>query len=132
LQTYFDAHDKYQPRKLQEMETVTVPISSDALADIYRKVCNYVCQACGVGCSIAPQLLHLHFEDGDPTHTDRSNLYMLCVDCHAHQPGHDHMKIQPIVQADIEGVQLLRAQQRIVSLKHVRTLTPSTFNALLG
>jgi 5-methylcytosine-specific restriction endonuclease McrA len=91
-----------------------------------------VCQACGVGCSIAPQLLHLHFEDGDPTHTDRSNLYMLCVDCHAHQPGHDHMKIQPIVQADIEGVQLLRAQQRIVSLKHVRTLTPSTFNALLG
>ena len=101
-------------RKLREMEAV--PASPDDMTQAYREACAHQCQACGVDCTVDPKLLHLHFEDGDPSHADARNLHILCVDCHAHLPGHDHMKNQPIVQADIAAVHALHARQGIVSL----------------
>lgn len=117
LASYFALYDAYETRKLREVAVVSVPeVDARALADVYREVCIYACQACGVDCTDAPHLLHLHFEDGDPTNTNTENLYILCVACHAQQPGHDHMAVQPIVQDSIEMVKERRAMQGIVSL----------------
>ena len=118
LATYFAMYDEYETRKLREVAVVAEPeVDARALADVYRQVCVYVCQACGVDCTDAPHLLHLHFDDGDPTNTAVENLYILCVDCHALQPGHDHMIVQPVVQDSIEMVKERRAKQGIVSLR---------------
>ena len=114
LRAYFETYDVYEMRKLREMEAV--PASPDDMTQAYREACAHQCQACGVDCTVDPKLLHLHFEDGDPSHADARNLHILCVDCHAHLPGHDHMKNQPIVQADIAAVHALRARQGIISL----------------
>lgn len=118
LARYFEMYDAYETRKLRELAVVEEPeMDGKALADVYRKVCVYVCQACGVDCTDASHLLHLHYEDGDPSNTATENLYILCVDCHAHQPGHDHMIVQPIVQDSIEMVRERRVRQGIVSLR---------------
>lgn len=117
LATYFALYDAYETRKLKEVAVVAEPeIDSRVLADAYRQACVYVCQGCGVDCQDANHLLHLHYEDGDPTNTEIKNLYILCVDCHAHQPGHDHMIVQPVVQDGIEMVRERRRRQGIVSL----------------
>lgn len=118
LANYFALYDAYETRKLREVAVVLEPeVDARTLADVYRQVCAFVCQACGVDCTDATHLLHLHFNDGDPTNRATENLYILCVDCHAQQPGHDHMKVQPVVQDGIEMVKDRRASQRIVSLK---------------
>jgi hypothetical protein len=118
LANYFKLLDTYKIRKLHEVAAAAEPeMSERGLADVYRQVCAYMCQACGVDCASATQLLHLHFSDGDPTHTARENLHILCVDCHAQQPGHDHMAVQPVVQDSIEMVRERRASQGIVMLR---------------
>lgn len=118
LASYFALYDAYETRKLREVAVVAEPeISARALADVYRDVCVFMCQACGVDCADAPHLLHLHFEDGNPTNTATENLHILCIDCHAQQPGHDHMAVQPVVQDSIEMVKERRALQGIVSLQ---------------
>jgi len=117
LVTYFGLYDVYETRKLREVGVVLEPeMDARALADVYRQVCVFVCQACGVDCGDASHLLHLHFEDGDPTNTEIQNLHILCVDCHAQQPGHGHMAVQPVVLDWIEMVKERRARQGIVSL----------------
>ena len=116
LQRFFEDHDDYETRKLKEVAPVSQATESSDLADACRRVCNFSCQACGVMCVDVPGVLHLHYDDGDPTHMDVNNLRILCVDCHASLPSHDHMKMQPVVQADIEVVEGLRRQQGIVSL----------------
>jgi hypothetical protein len=105
LQGFFEDHDAYETCKLREV------------APACRRVCDFSCQACGVICVDVPGLLHLHYDDGDPTHMDANNLHIVCVDCHASLPGHDHMKTQPVVQVDIEVIEAFRRQQGIVSLR---------------
>jgi len=122
LRAYFEGQATHQVRKLREVaaEQIEIPRSDGHdLADFYREACAFMCQACGVDCSDVPELLHLHYEDGDPTHTDPRNLHILCVDCHADRPGHDHMEMQPVVQDGIDQVQMHRKGQGIVSLKAI-------------
>jgi hypothetical protein len=117
LQGFLVENDAYEARKLKELAPVPEVTESSDLADACRRVCDFSCQACGVICVDVPGLLHLHYDDGDPTHTDVENLHILCVDCHASLPGHDHMKMQPVVQADIDIVAGLRRLQGIVVLQ---------------
>ena len=116
LSGFLATYDVYEQRKLREVAPVLEAVEGLDLPDACRRACQFRCQACDVMCTDLPGLLHLHYEDGDPTHTDAENLRLLCVDCHASLPGHDHMKMQPVVQADIEVVNGLRKEQRIISL----------------
>jgi len=117
LSKFLATTDVYEQRKLKEVAPVLEAVEGMDLADACRRACHFKCQACDVMCVDMPGLLHLHYEDGDPTHVDAQNLHLLCVDCHASLPGHDHMKMQPVVQADIEEVEGLRKEQGIISLK---------------
>lgn len=114
LRGFFEDHDAYETRKLREVAPVSQTTENPDLADAFRRVCDFSCQACGVICVDVPGLLHLHYDDGDPTHMDANNLHIVCVDCHASLPGHDHMKTQPVVQVDIEVIEAFRSQRGIL------------------
>jgi 5-methylcytosine-specific restriction endonuclease McrA len=105
------------PRKIQ-VPLALCPDCREVLRDMGMYSSAFECQACGVDCAGATHLLHLHFEDGDPTHTAPQNLHILCVDCHALRPRHDHMLVQPLVQDWIEMVSERRSKQGIVSLNN--------------
>lgn len=62
------------------------------IARRYKKKANYCCQICGVNCSRAENHLHLHHKDGNGQNNNRSNLLVLCIDCHSRQPMHTHMR----------------------------------------
>lgn len=45
------------------------------------------------------KFLHLHHIDTDRTNNSIKNLMALCIQCHANQPGHQHMKALPNFKA---------------------------------
>jgi hypothetical protein len=58
----------------------------------YREAAGWCCQQCQVDLNTHRELLHLHHVNGEPDDNSHNNLRVLCVDCHAQQPGHEHMK----------------------------------------
>ena len=75
----------------------------------YREAANWCCQQCKVDLSTHRKLLHLHHVNGQPDDHSHNTLRVLCVDCHAQQPGHGHMKKTHAKQ--IRQVKALRAEQ---------------------
>jgi hypothetical protein len=59
-----------------------------------RAAVGWTCQCCGVVLSDPNlrQYLHLHHVNGQKYDNSRENLRVLCVECHAEQPSHSHVK----------------------------------------
>jgi len=50
---------------------------------------NYTCDICGVCLNSHQRLIHTHHISGVKTNNFRSNLQVLCVECHSRQPQHN-------------------------------------------
>jgi len=53
-----------------------------------REEMDWQCELCGRSFADSPERLHVHHKNGRKSDNGRSNLQVLCADCHAKQPGH--------------------------------------------
>jgi hypothetical protein len=53
---------------------------------------NYICDQCRVNLSGHQKLLHTHHVNGVKSDDRPSNLKVLCIECHASQPSHEHVR----------------------------------------
>ena len=58
-----------------------------------RREARWRCEECRVDLSAYPGSLHCHHRNGVVTDNSSNNLRVLCVLCHAKQPGHQHMRV---------------------------------------
>ena len=58
---------------------------------------NYTCEKCGIDLSKQEdkKFLHTHHTDGNKANNIKENLKVLCIKCHAMEPGHSHIKSSP-------------------------------------
>lgn len=117
LKGFFKQHDSgvaRTVRKIEEVEQVQeYQPNQDDLSREYRKAVGYRCQLCQVNCRNEQGLLHLHHVDGDPSNNAHHNLRVLCVDCHANEPLHQHMGRSARDQEKIARIKKLRIQQNL-------------------
>lgn len=68
----------------------------ESISQSLRESHSWTCQECNVRLSQGnlKQYLHVHHINHVKDDNVPSNLKVLCVRCHAEQPGHDHMKSQ--------------------------------------
>ena len=63
------------------------------ISAIHKKQLDYTCQECGI--KLAGQFskyLHTHHMDGNPSRNIVSNLKIVCIECHANEFNHAHIK----------------------------------------
>lgn len=89
------------------------PKNWDEISKSYRESKYWICEKCNVNLSSYHRLLHVHHKDGNKANCSFSNLEALCVDCHANEPNHSHMKGNPRTREDIMLVQRIRNAQQI-------------------
>lgn len=120
LARYFKQFDSFTPKTIRKVEQVReIQTYSPKQADYsreYRKACNYQCQICGVNCREHPQMLPMHHIDGNPANNERSNLRILCAECHAAQPLHHHMLKNPEMVRQMTSIRALRRQQALLTV----------------
>jgi hypothetical protein len=63
----------------------------------FKASTNWHCQMCGLDLSAHSlrKFLHTHHRNGDKSDDMQTNLRALCVECHAKEPEHSHMKSSP-------------------------------------
>jgi len=62
---------------------------------LYKKIKllhGYTCEKCGINLTSYPEFLSIHHINGNITDNNPDNLKVLCLDCHAEEPGHQRMK----------------------------------------
>lgn len=100
----YEAHFRYKPKR--EAGTAKDGAYSTDWEDIssrYRALVNWKCEDCRVDLSKNKHLLHTHHKSGVKSDNSSNNLEALCVECHANQAFHNHMK------ASFEDKNLLRS-----------------------
>jgi len=121
LEEYFKRYDAQIPDTIQKTETYTEiqdyqPNQQD-LSREYKKAVQYRCQWCGVTFNDHNStLLHLHHKNGDKSDNRRENLSVLCVECHANQPQHSHMRTR--FHNEIILIDNIRKKQGIFSVSN--------------
>lgn len=63
-------------------------------ADI-RWACHWQCQKCNLNLISNKKYLHVHHKDHIRANNSPSNLVALCIECHANEESHGHMKSLP-------------------------------------
>ncbi len=53
---------------------------------------NYKCEKCRIDLSKHKKFLHTHHVDGNKTNNTKENLKVLCIECHAKEFNHSHIK----------------------------------------
>lgn len=53
---------------------------------------GYTCQQCHIDLKNYPKLLHTHHANGVKSDNSSNNLKILCIECHANQPSHEHLR----------------------------------------
>lgn len=72
------------------------------ISDNLKKLKNYTCQKCGIKLEGAKKYLHTHHMDSNPSNNIIGNLKVLCIECHADEFNHAHIKNNPIYQEFLE------------------------------
>ncbi|SHK19614.1 hypothetical protein SAMN05444159_2673 [Bradyrhizobium lablabi] len=79
------------------------PADFARISTLVRTVAGWRCQeaTCKYDCSSPAlrQYLHVHHLNGNRADSGRKNLKAVCVECHAKQPKHSHVKNTPQYQA---------------------------------
>lgn len=68
------------------------------VADRIKQERGHRCDECSINLSNSPRYLHAHHRNGIRSDNRDSNIGILCIGCHAKQPGHAHMKALPEYQ----------------------------------
>jgi hypothetical protein len=86
-----------------DFDKITIKDSFDSIPKIYAKnwqtissqlkrLKNYTCEDCGINLVDNQYYLHTHHINSNPRDNIMTNLKVLCIECHAEQVGHGHMK----------------------------------------
>jgi len=88
----------------EDLETVPIHYAQNwvQISNELKRLKNYICQKCGVNLQNAPQYLHTHHMDSNPSNNVVDNLKVLCISCHAEQFNHHHIKTNPMYWAFLE------------------------------
>ncbi len=64
---------------------------------------NWTCQECSCDLSENRKYLHTHHIDADISNNDPENLKVLCIECHAKEYQHDHIKATPLYKEFVKN-----------------------------
>ncbi|WP_226092794.1 HNH endonuclease [Dickeya oryzae] len=99
LEAFFEKYPTsattYRPEKTDnEITTNDYPENFDEISINYRSAKNWRCEACNTDLSAERRrrFLHVHHRNGQKNENQHSNLQALCIECHAQQPHHEHMR----------------------------------------
>jgi predicted nucleic-acid-binding Zn-ribbon protein len=102
LQNYLKQPMRHQqPYVDMKIDMTTIPQAYvNQWSKISRKrkeFCNWECQQCGYDCKerLLRQFLHTHHIDADLSNNRPENLKVLCIECHAEEYQHQHIKKTP-------------------------------------
>lgn|SRR5690606_10335391 len=75
-----------------------------------REAASFTCEGCTVSLRDHPELLHVHHVNGIKNDDRRSNLRVLCKDCHRKEPMHGHIFIS---RKEMSIITRLRTEQGV-------------------
>ncbi|WP_116688783.1 HNH endonuclease [Pelagibaculum spongiae] len=101
---------KFMPKQAQQAEKGYSEDWKEISAEV-RRSASYVCESCNLNLSQHKRLLHVHHKDGVKHNNSRSNLAVLCIDCHRKEPHHQHMFIK---HHDTQLINQLRREQSVI------------------
>lgn len=83
------------------------------VSDKYKDSKKWTCENCRVVLSSNRYLLHTHHINGQKNDNSINNLMALCVECHANQSMHSHMRKNPATSRNIREVRKIKSTQKI-------------------
>ncbi len=101
----FKIDEFFQQYKNQDLNrprhtNITAPINNytndwPEISEKLKRKHHYICEKCSKDLSQDKKFLHVHHIDGIRSNNNDYNLKVLCIGCHANEPGHGHMKLLP-------------------------------------
>ena len=100
LAKYFSVYPKTFIKVMPQHTDRTAPHNKYAadfgkIAERVKKMRNYRCEKCNVDLSAHRKFLHAHHKNGLQNDNRDNNIEVLCIEHHAEQPYHSHMKQHP-------------------------------------
>jgi len=111
LAIFFKTYSSYFKSLPKAKKTDDLPTYTSDWKEISAKLkqqASYICGQCSVDLDKEKRLMHVHHIDGVKSNNQKTNLRVLCADCHKKQPHHDHLFIKAV---DILTINRLRREQ---------------------
>jgi hypothetical protein len=97
LNTFFETYQQHflHKPKYQAGEKKSVYSNDwEQQSQSYRNAVQWQCEKCQVNLLHHKYLLHTHHINGVKGDNNRANLIALCIECHANEPNHEHMRLK--------------------------------------
>lgn len=95
LDVYFQYFPKFlnhgNHKKDYEAQINDYPKNWNDISNFLRANKKWKCEKCGLDCTDNKNFLHVHHINGLKYDNVPSNLKILCKNCHAKEPGHEHL-----------------------------------------
>lgn len=89
----YETHFRHKPkREAGKDKDGTYSNNWDDISSSYRASVGWRCESCNVDLTGHKSLLHTHHKSGVKSDNSSNNLEALCIECHANQEYHHHMK----------------------------------------